>query len=631
MAPERPSPGGPRRLAAVGLTVEGVLVVAPVLAVSATFTGAGTVGKALAQVRLWDVALTGLVMLVTPLTALLALLAAWGVWHGSRAVGALLLQLLVLPLGLLPALRPLTLASHLPGGGWLLVAVAAVTTLSLVRVVSVDSSPNRTRRQWPRRWWWAVGYAGLVVVVAAAGAMNPGLPFDPTSWLASPGRGEAPAVDLVLGAHPAPQNPGLAPNPWGSIHDDSWATDSYAIPGPSDPRHGRVDSLFTGGDCATITFDSRGRLLTLCNTLRHVVAYVVEPRSLEVLDTAVVGTRPLGLTDFAGGGYFVLDDAGRMVFPDSAGVITVLSAADDRLRTVARIDVSRVLQDGERITSLAPDWQRGYWFVGTLGTVGRVDGDGVPHALALAGEDIENSLAVTREGAIVVTSAALYLLRADPQGTPSVVWRTGYDAGTRQKPGQTSRASGTTPTVFHDGRHVAITDNAEPIVHVAVFRTADGVRTCAVGVFAAGRSATENSLVALGDRLVVENNYGYFPAVTATSGGHTTEPGVAAVDVDPRTGVCTPAWSNDAVVVPSVVSKGTLAGDLVLTYTKPGSGLGVDGWYFTALDAGTGEVRWTRLAGTGLSRNNHYAAAYLGPGGDMYVGTLTGIVVLRAG
>lgn len=44
----------------------------------------------------------------------------------------------------------------------------------------------------------------------------------------------------------------------------------------------------------------------------------------------------------------------------------------------------------------------------------------------------------------------------------------------------------------------------------------------------------------------------------------------------------------------------------------------------------TGDPVWTRLAGAGVSFNNHYAAAFLGPGGDMYVGTLNGLVVLRA-
>ncbi|MCU0266866.1 MAG: hypothetical protein MUC45_12285, partial [Actinomycetia bacterium] len=456
------------------------------------------------------------------------------------------------------------------------------------------------------------------------------LPFDPTARLATDGEGEAPPVDLVLPAPPAPQNPGMAANPWGGIHNDSWATDAYALPGPSDPRGGRVDSLFTGGDCATITFDSRGRLWTLCNTLTRVVAHLVEPTTLEVIDTQVVGSRRPDPTDFSGGGYFVLDDRDRIVVPDSTGAITTYSADGDTIERDDAVDVSALLADGERITSLAPDWAGGYWFVGNRGTVGLVPPEGTPRAVSLDGEDIENSLAVAEEGAYVVTGAALYRLTPGDDGTPTVVWRTAYDSGSRQKPGQTNRASGTTPTVFHDGRHVAITDNAEPRMHVLVLDTRDGAITCTVPVFALGRSATDNSLVVLGDTLVVENNYGYAPPIVATVGGHTSEPGLAGVEVDPATGSCATSWENATVVVPSLVSKGTLVGDQVLTYTKPASALGVDAWYFTGLDAATGDVLWTRLAGTGLSRNNHYAAAYLGPAGDLFVGTVHGIVVLRA-
>jgi outer membrane protein assembly factor BamB len=146
-------------------------------------------------------------------------------------------------------------------------------------------------------------------------------------------------------------------------------------------------------------------------------------------------------------------------------------------------------------------------------------------------------------------------------------------------------------------------------------------------VFTPGASATENSLIAIDDTIVVENNYGYAPAVTSTMAGRSTQPGVAAIRaVD---GECEPAWTNNGVHVPSLVSKATTKAGLMLTYTKPPDSSGVDAWYFTALDVRTGDTVWTRLAGTGVSFNNHYAAAYLGPDGSMYVGTLSGIAALR--
>jgi outer membrane protein assembly factor BamB len=78
------------------------------------------------------------------------------------------------------------------------------------------------------------------------------------------------------------------------------------------------------------------------------------------------------------------------------------------------------------------------------------------------------------------------------------------------------------------------------------------------------------------------------------------------------------------------VSKGLLADGAVLTYTKEPSLLGTDAWWFTAVDAQSGEVRWRRLAGLGPLLNNHYAAGYVGPDGSVYVGTISGVVALIA-
>ena len=133
-------------------------------------------------------------------------------------------------------------------------------------------------------------------------------------------------------------------------------------------------------------------------------------------------------------------------------------------------------------------------------------------------------------------------------------------------------------------------------------------------------------MIAVDGALIVENNYGYKPAVLSTSAGRSTTPGLAAIEVDD----CAVRWTNDTIRIPSLVSKATTAGGLVITYTKPRSALGADAWYFTAADARTGEVAWTRRAGAGTPFNNHYAAGYLADNGDMYVGTLNGLVVLRA-
>lgn len=602
----------PRLLAAALLVLEALLVAHPVLVVSNLFVGAGVFGKSVAYVHILDVAAQGLAYLVTPTVVLLLLLAAWGVLHSTRGIGALVLQPFVLASAVVPFLRPMLLV---PPAVLLLVVV---TTVGLLLVVAGMDTRAAGRH---RRWWAIAAYGLALVVLAGVNGGSRTFPLDPLARFATPGAGRASTAEDLPKVRP-PQNPSLARNPFNSIHNDPWATDAYNLPAPGPGAD--VQTLFTGGDCATITFDSLGRLVTLCSTLTRVVAYVVDPRTLQVVAHREVAVRTPDLTDFSGGGYFVLDDQDRIVFPARGGLLRLLGTGPG-LPDAGSIDVSATLRPDEQVTSVLPDWRGRYWYVGTRGTVGVVR-DGRAQALDLGGEAIENSFAVDRDGVYVVTGAALYRLTAGPSGPPREVWRTEYDTGSARKPGQTSRASGTTPTLFADWG-VAITDNAEPRMNVLVADRRTGRVVCRVPVFGDGASATENSLIAVDDSLIVENNHGYEPPVTSTMAGRTTSPGLASVSA--VEGECAPRWSNDAIHIPSLVSKATTVGGQVLTYTKPADSRGLDAWYFTAVDTRTGDVLWTRLAGTGAPFNNHYAAAYLNRDGDLFVGTLNGIAVLR--
>lgn len=601
------------RLATAALLVaEAALMMHPILMLTNFFVGAGILGKGLFYVHVLDVILQGLAYLVTPTVAVLLIVAAWGVATSSKGIGALALQPLVIVTAVVPFLRPMLLVS-----ASVLLVVVVVTVGFLIALIGLSE-----RRKGIRWRWIAVAAYGLgVVVLVVINGQSRSFPINPMTSMADTGEGTAPTTEN-LPKQLAAQNPSLAKNPFNSMHNDSWASDTYNLraPGPS----GTVETLFTGGDCATITFDSRGRLVTLCVTLTRVVAYVVDPQSLRVIVSREVATRSPSLTDFSGGGYFVLDDADRIVFPARGGQLKVLSTLD--LREVDSIDVSTTLKGGEQITSVLPDWQGRYWYVGAAGTVGVVR-DGVADAVNLSEESIENSFAVAEDGVYVVTGAALYRLEAGTSGAPEQVWRTEYDRGKSQKPGQTSHASGTTPTLFADWG-VAITDNADPQMHVVVADRRTGQVVCEQPVFTSGASATENSLIAVGDTLVAENNYGYSPAITSTMAGRSVSPGMAAVTA--VEGECSAAWSNRGIQIPSVVSKATTKAGLVLTYSKPTSDNGADGWYFTAVDARTGKQVWTRLAGVGSPFNNHYAGVYLSRGGDLYVGTISGIAVLRS-
>ena len=294
-------------------------------------------------------------------------------------------------------------------------------------------------------------------------------------------------------------------------------------------------------------------------------------------------------------------------------------------------DLSSGVALGDGIVSVLPDWHGLLWFVTVHGVVGTVEpASGALAVLALDGEAIGNSFAVDETGGVfIVSDHALYRFDAGASGVPLVTWRETYDRGTRLKPGQVNFGSGTTPTLM-GCRWVAITDNADPRMHVLVYRRAAAVSgsrlVCTEPVFADGMGATENSLIGVGTRsLVVENNYGY-SGPTVTENGGTTEPGITRIDLG--AGGCRTVWTS-AERVPSTVSKVSLGAGLVYTYTKDPEPNNTDAWYFTAVDFRTGQTVYKRRAGTGLGFNNNFAPVTLGPDGTAYVGALGGLVQIR--
>jgi len=146
-------------------------------------------------------------------------------------------------------------------------------------------------------------------------------------------------------------------------------------------------------------------------------------------------------------------------------------------------------------------------------------------------------------------------------------------------------------------------------------------------VFEKGAGSTDNSLIAAGHSIVVENNYGY-TGPTAVMNGRRTEPGIERVDIDADGMGCRKVWHSDEIS-PSVVPKLSLANGLVYVYTQDAEGDPDDPWFLTALDFRTGKTVWKRLTGQGLGFNNNYAPVSIGPDGTAYVGVLGGLLLVR--
>jgi hypothetical protein len=373
-------------------------------------------------------------------------------------------------------------------------------------------------------------------------------------------------------------------------------------------------------DCASVTFDSHNRIVTVCVGLQGPRLVLMDPHSLDELATMDLPPRPPSagfLTDFSGGGYFYLDNHDRAVIPTTTRHVYVVKVNASPGFTLERdYDLTGDVPSGDKIISALPDWSGRLWYATVQGRVGTI---GAARPLAL-GEEIQNSFAVDASGGVyVVTKKALYRLDAGPR----VTWRRVYRNSGIAKPGQVDAGSGTTPTVMSGGR-VAITDNADPM-DVVVYRTNGGRKLCEQPVFEKGASATDNSLIAARNSLVVENNYGY--KITATQDGGSTTPGLERVDLL-RRGGCRRVWRSREIA-PSVVPKLSVETGLVYTYTKPPREDGEDAWYFTALDFCTGRTVYKRLTGVGLGYNNHYAPVSIGPDGTAYVGAISGLIALR--
>jgi hypothetical protein len=437
-----------------------------------------------------------------------------------------------------------------------------------------------------------------------------------------------------------PQNPFMAPNGSSNLHDDAYMTDTYERSGPLG-SHMSTASTLLFRECASITFDSRGRIVTICVGLDRPVLTMLDPQTLEVLATMPLPFRnasPNTFSDFSGGGYFYLDNLDRAVFPTTSRHIFVVAETDGPegpgFTRQRDYDLTGVVPDGDGIISVLPDWSGRLWFATKAGIVGTVDpSSGLPHILD-TGEPIGNSFAVDETGGVfIVSDAAMYRFDADSIGRPTVTWRKTYPNIGVKKPGQTEAGSGTTPTLIGSGADglVAITDNADPMA-IVVYKRAAGVTgnrlVCRQKVFKSGASATDQSLIAAGDSIITENNYGY-SGVTSTEQGGTTSPGIERVDLDPGGG-CHRVWTSP-VRAPSVVPKLSLGNGLVYTYTKPLRSDGKDAWYFTALDFRTGKVAYARLAGVGFGFNNNFAPVTLGPDGTAYVGVLGGLTLYRDG
>lgn len=493
-----------------------------------------------------------------------------------------------------------------------------------------------------------VAVAGFVFVFRPYMVGNP--PQIPSGWgqRIAPQYVGKPAVPHPITTTAIPKNPFLAQGNSSTMHVDSYASDVHPRGGPLgvNPSVTSYAHAALGGECACVTFDSRGNIVAVCATFKEFNLMLLRPDTLQPLAKMTLPPRASSkglnirkiMSDTSGGAYFFLDNEDRAVLVDAKQHLRVIAqhwdGASVEFQTVQDYDLLPLLKEytdeNDLVTAVLPDWAGRYWFVSREGLVGVLNPNTSSlSALRLEGEEIENSFAVDEQGVYVVSNRALYGIVAQlPDGKPEVVWREEYEISPRQKPGVITRGSGTTPTLIGTD-YVAIADNAEPRIHVLIYKrkmNIEGPRlVCKVPVFEAGKSATENTLIGIGNSVIVENNYGYDLFLTMMF-GKTAVGGVARVDFSEESRSGKIVWMNP-IISQTTVPKLSLETGLVYVYAKkPGIGWGVDAYYLAALDFETGETVFEVLAGTGVSYDNNWAPITLGPDRSVYVGVLRGLV-----
>ncbi len=490
----------------------------------------------------------------------------------------------------------------------------------------------------------SVAAAAAIGVASIAGTAFAATPIPPGGATTLPAYVGKPAVPHPVHVPPTPQNPFMAPNGESSTHNDSWQSDAYSYAGPLGNNPVMTSNGSFSEDCISPSFDRAGRVISICSTPAKPgpTLRMFDPVTLDVIASVDLPARPAPLSgvptlkDTSGGVYFYIDNQNRVVNVAPNNHVLRFKIEANRFVQDADFDVASHLNQQypatdaprQRLVSALPDWKGLIWFVTRYdGVVGTLDPrTGAVHTLQLGDgleNSIENSFAIGRDGVYVATNRQMVSLEADRQGQPVVEWASTYQNSGLSKPGQFDDGTGTTPTILPGG-FVAITDNSDPM-NVVVYRTEKSRHqtVCEVPVFDKGASASENSLIGAGNSLIVENNYGY-DVFGFQTGAVQSKPGMTRIDIDRDKKGCHVAWTNSNEVVPSVISKLSLATGLIHTYTRKVDAAGVQGWYWTSIDFHTGKTVNSVLAGTGPQWNNHYAAIAIGPDGTEYTSGFPG-------
>lgn len=468
-------------------------------------------------------------------------------------------------------------------------------------------------------------------------------------------------IPQILPPTGEPQHPFMAVTDTSAMHSGSWESDTHPAKAVSSANV-EILTRRAGGaaarQCATFTYIKAGHPLILCGGFTSFRLQLLHKDSLEMLAMYDLPMRPstfeamvkrdtdIIFTDTSGGAYLYLDNEDRAVLADAKQRIRRIKAeqldtGEWQFRETDSWDMTdyvpndcyhwnnlRPKGECDGITTVMPDYNGLLWWVTRKGRVGSLNPEtGKVIATDLGGEEIQNSFALDKDGAYIVSDHAMYHM-ALKDGMPTQQWRVPYDRGSGRKVGSINQGSGTSPSLFGDN-YLTFTDNADDYMHIYVARRgelAEGEERviCKVPVFTKGKSVTDNSMIAYGRSVILENNSGYTNSMMQKEYS-VIEGGVVRVNVREDESGCDTIWTSP-LKVPSVVPKLSLGNGVAYFYSFDILENGDRLWSLVGLDFETGKEVVRIPTGTGEAFNNNWASIAIDPDGGTWVGTREGVL-----
>lgn len=479
-----------------------------------------------------------------------------------------------------------------------------------------------------------------------------------------------------------PQNPWMAPNNFGSPHQDSWCSESVSLNGPTGSELLLVEQFNPFGYTPNMVCNSNNQMIGV--SLDYVTSQfwvVVFDEDCNILSATPAGKHS---GETFGGGYFYLDNEDNTITVQNNRIVSYptqnVQPKKDKIyplkpnwRSADIVQLVTGSPEGNSLYSCLPVWDSErpnlYWcliagqynvqdypnstltspaYMAVVEVVPKSDAGCTTNLIGfkmLARQWNNNTFAVDESGAYIVTNGVDdtgicnqgYLWAFGLDGDEVTVrWKTAYENAGYLKPGQKNIGSGTTPTltVTEDRIElVAITDNADPRLNVVVCNRQDGTVIAKVPCFKKMRSADEASLIGVRDTFVAENNFGHYPTYPLSQ-YVPNGPGMEMIRVstDSSDYRADEIWNlpdvhfyamNMLCRESGIIFAHTCDWTADISATKGGM------YYISAIDSFNGRVIWRIPLGRGVNYCHEYGGIYFNRNGDLYVGTNQYLVSIK--